>query len=35
MRSRGTTFDVTSKKYFTMRSALMWTINDFLAYGDL
>jgi len=29
------TFDVTSRKYFTMRSALMWTINDFPAYGDL
>jgi hypothetical protein len=29
------TFDVTSKKYFTMRSPLMWTINDFPAYGDL
>jgi hypothetical protein len=29
------TFDVTSKKYFTMLSALMWTINDFTAYGDL
>jgi len=29
------TFDVTSKKYFSMRSALMWTINDFPAYGDL
>jgi hypothetical protein len=29
------TFDVTSKKYFRMRSALMWTINDFPAYGNL
>jgi hypothetical protein len=29
------TFGVTSKKYFTMRLALMWTINDFSAYGDL
>jgi hypothetical protein len=29
------TFDETSKKYFTMRSALMWTVNDFSAYGDL
>lgn len=29
------TFDITSKKKFTMRSALMWTINDFPAYGDL
>jgi hypothetical protein len=29
------TFDITSKRYFTMRLALMWTINDFLAYGDL
>jgi hypothetical protein len=29
------TFDVTLKKKFTMRSALMWTINDFPAYGDL
>jgi hypothetical protein len=25
----------TSKSYFTMRAALMWTINDFPAYGDL
>jgi hypothetical protein len=29
------TFDVTSKKKFTMHSALMWMINDFPAYGDL
>jgi hypothetical protein len=29
------TFDITTKKKFTMRSALMWTINDFPAYGDL
>jgi hypothetical protein len=28
------TFDVTSKKYFTLRSVLMWTINDFPAYDD-
>lgn len=29
------TFDITSKKYFTMRSALIWTINDFPTYCDL
>jgi hypothetical protein len=29
------TFDVCSKNTFTMRSALMWTINDFPAYADL
>jgi hypothetical protein len=29
------TFDVISKKYFTMRLTLMWTINDFSAYGNL
>ncbi|GLT69206.1 hypothetical protein SLA2020_413750 [Shorea laevis] len=29
------TFDITSERKFTMRSALMWTINDFPAYGDL
>ncbi|XP_042988717.1 uncharacterized protein LOC122316252 [Carya illinoinensis] len=29
------TYDVCSKEIFTMRAALMWTINDFPAYGDL
>jgi hypothetical protein len=29
------TFDVTLKKYFTMHSALMWTINDSPTNGDL
>ena len=29
------TFDVSRKKYFTMRVQLMWTINDFPAYADL
>jgi hypothetical protein len=30
-----TTYDVSSKKKFTMRATLMWTINDFPAYADL
>jgi hypothetical protein len=29
------TYDASSKSNFTMRAALMWTINDFPAYGDL
>jgi hypothetical protein len=29
------TFDVSEKKKFHMRAALMWTINDFPAYADL
>jgi hypothetical protein len=29
------TFDVSVKKKFMMRAALMWTINDFPAYADL
>ncbi|KAF5441866.1 hypothetical protein F2P56_037196 [Juglans regia] len=29
------TYNAYSKRMFTMRAALMWTINDFLAYGDL
>jgi hypothetical protein len=29
------TFDVSMKKSFVLRSALMWTINDFPAYADL
>jgi len=29
------TYDATTKGYFTMRAALMWTIKDFLTYGDL
>jgi hypothetical protein len=29
------TYDAATKGYFTMRAALMWTINDFSAYGDL
>ena len=27
-------YDVSSKKSFQMHVALLWTINDFLAYGD-
>ena len=29
------TYDAYKKKYFNLRSVLLWTINDFLAYGDL
>ena len=29
------TYDVSSNEMFTMRAALMWTINDFSTYGDL
>ena len=29
------TFDVSSKKSFQVHAALLWTINDFLAYGDI
>jgi hypothetical protein len=29
------TYDIASKDMFKMRAALMWTINDFPAYGDL
>ena len=29
------TFDVSSKKSFQMYVALLWTINDFPAYGDI
>ena len=29
------TYDIARKKNFTMRAALMWTINDFPAYGML
>jgi hypothetical protein len=29
------TFDISMKKSFVMRTALMWTINDFPAYADL
>ena len=29
------TFDVSSKKSFQMYAALLWTINDFPAYGDI
>jgi hypothetical protein len=29
------TFDVSLKKKFMLRTALMWTINDLPAYGDL
>ena len=29
------TFDVSMKKSFVLRSALMWTINDFPTYTDL
>jgi hypothetical protein len=28
-------YDVTSKRYFMMRAALMWIINYFPPYGDL
>ena len=28
-------FDVSSKKSFQMHVALLWTINDFPAYGDI
>ena len=28
-------FNVSSKKSFQMHAALLWTINDFLAYGDI
>ena len=27
------TYDISRKQNFVMRAALMWTINDFLAYG--
>ena len=29
------TFDVSSKKSFQVHAALLWTINDFLAYDDI
>ena len=29
------TFDVSSKKSFQMHAVLLWTINDFPAYGDI
>ncbi|KAM6587737.1 hypothetical protein CsatA_010342 [Cannabis sativa] len=29
------TFDVVDKTYFTMRAAVLWTINDFPAYGTV
>ncbi|KAL8158926.1 hypothetical protein V2J09_000463 [Rumex salicifolius] len=29
------TFDVSTWKHFRMRAALMWTVNDFSAYGML
>ena len=29
------TFDVSSKKSFQVHAALLWTINDFPAYGDI
>ena len=29
------TYDISRKQNFTMRAALMWTINDFPAYGML
>jgi len=31
--SRAVTYDISRKQNFIMRAALMWTINDFLAYG--
>jgi len=29
------TYDISKKNFFVMRAALMWTINDFPAYGML
>ena len=29
------TFDMSSNSSFQMHAALLWTINDFLAYGDI
>lgn len=29
------TFDMSSKKSFQMHALLLWTINDFPAYGDI
>jgi hypothetical protein len=31
--SRALTYDISRKQNFVMRTALMWTINDFPAYG--
>ena len=31
--SEALTYDISRKKFFVIRVALMWTINDFLAYG--
>ena len=31
--SRALTYDISRKLNFVMRAVLMWTINDFLAYG--
>jgi len=31
--SKALTYDISRKQNFLMREALMWTINDFLAYG--
>jgi hypothetical protein len=31
--SRALTYDISRKQNFVMRAALMWTINDFPAYG--
>jgi alcohol dehydrogenase YqhD (iron-dependent ADH family) len=31
--SRALTYNILRKQNFIMRAALMWTINDFLAYG--
>ncbi|CAL8174556.1 unnamed protein product [Prunus armeniaca] len=31
----GRVYDAHNGEYFTLRAALMWTINDFLAYGNL
>ena len=33
--SRALTYDISRKKNFLMRATLMWTINDFPAYGML
>ena len=29
------TYDTFSKEYFQMHAAIIWTINDFLAYANL
>lgn len=29
------TYDVSKEQYFRMHAAVLWTVNDFPAYGDL